>query len=217
MLTAHAAEGLARLNDLLPLAARQAVLPVPLRDLHRSILRGFAGSGAPPNRDRLAALPGIADLDAALQELAALDLVVLEPGGTGVVGAYPFTLDERVHRVSVNGHSVFAMCALDALSVAPMFDVATRIDSACHVSGEPLVVDMQGAAVLGVQPVAPVVGIRWQSTSGCAAQSLCLEMVFLRDCATASGWQQQDPASISLFALDEAVAIGSAFFSPLTG
>ncbi len=132
-----------------------------------------------------------------------------------VAGAYPFTAEPRVHRVQVGGHTVYAMCALDALSVAPMFETCTRIDSRCHVSERPIVIQMEAAGVIDAQPASPWVGIRWQATSGCAAQSLCMEMVFLYDRATAEAWQQEDPDNISIFDLPDAVAFGAAFFRPL--
>lgn len=209
------AAALDQLNSLLPLAARQAALAPPLRALHRDILRHFVQTGVAPARAGLvAASPGIEDIDAALAQLAADDLVVLGPQHT-VTGAYPFTAEPRVHRVQVNGHGVHAMCALDALSVAALFDTETRIDSRCHVSGAPIVIRMQGERVLAAQPQAPWLGIRWQATSGCAAQSLCLEMVFLQDGATATAWRREDPDNISIFDLPDAVAFGAAFFRPL--
>jgi len=216
-LSPNAAAGLDRLNGLLPLASRQAALDAPLRALHRCILRSFVTAGAPPPRADLAENPGVADIDTALQHLADNDLVVLTPDRNAIAGAYPFTLEERVHRVRVNGHGVRAMCALDALSIAPMFNVPAHIESACHVSAEPVMIDMQGREIVGAQPAAPVVGIRWQGTSGCAAQSLCLEMVFLRDMALAKAWQEQDPGNISLYSLAEAVDLGAAFFCSLPG
>lgn len=206
-----------QLNGLLPLQQRQAALDAPLRDLHRAILRGFVETGTPPARTDIAARPGIGDVDAALKRLAGDDLVVLNPERDAVTGAYPFTIESRVHRVRVNGHTVHAMCALDALSVAPMFDTETHIDSRCHVSGEPIAIDMQGTRVTQARPEAPWVGIRWQGTSGCAAQSLCMEMVFLRDAATAQAWRAQDPDNISVFNLPDAIRFGAAFFRPLLG
>ena len=74
---------------------------------------------------------------------------------------------------------------------------------------------MSGADVLESILERPYVGIRWQSTSGCAAQSLCLEMVFLADRATAESWRQDDPGNIDVFTLRDAVAFGAAFFRPL--
>jgi hypothetical protein len=107
------------------------------------------------------------------------------------------------------------MCALDALSVAPMFGTRTGVDSRCHVTGRPIEIHMQDIRVISAQPASPWIGIRWQGISGCAAQSLCLEMVFLFDQATAEGWRRQDRENISIVDLPGAVAFGAAFFRPL--
>jgi mercuric reductase len=208
-------DALDRLNSLLPLAGNQQRLPAALRELHRLILQGFAEHGHPPSREAMAERLGDVPVDEALQQLAADDLVVLSQDRREVTGAYPFTVEERVHTVSINGRQLHAMCALDALSVAPMFDAATTVRSRCHVSGEPVEITMQGDRVTSSRPDRPWLGIRWQGTSGCAAQSLCLEMVFLRDEATARAWQAQDRENISILDLPSAVRLGSAFFSPL--
>ena len=208
-------ENLDRLNSLLPLAENQHRLEATLRELHRKILQGFAVHGCPPSREEMATCLGDTPVDAALQQLASDDLVVLSPDRQEVAGAYPFTMDERVHTVSVNGHQSHAMCALDALSVAPMFNATTTVKSRCHVTGDPVEVGMRGETVLSVSPGQPWVGIRWQGPSGCAAQSLCLDMVFLRDRATAEGWQSQDSGNISILDLPSAVVMGAAFFRPL--
>ena len=204
-----------QLNLLLPLRERQQALPPELRDLHRAVLHGFAGSGRPPARVEIAARPAIRNVDAALQRLAADDLIVLTADRQQLSGAYPFTTESRVHRVQLNGHTVHAMCALDALAIAPMFGAGTHIDSRCHVSGVPVSIHMQGCRVVYAEPPAPWIGIRWQGTSGCAAHSLCLEMVFLRDRDTAGQWQRRSPESISLFDLRRAIRLGMAFFCPL--
>jgi mercuric reductase len=204
-----------RLNSLLPLKARQDRLDPVLRKLHRAILEGFFRTGNPLSREQLSDQLGNSAVDAALQQLASDDLIVLGPDRRQLAGVYPFTTEERVHRVLVNGHTVHAMCALDALSVAPMFNTATRVDSRCHVTGAPIEIHMQGTELLSALPADPYVGIRWQGTSGCAAQSLCLEMLFLRDRATALAWQQEDIANMSIFDLPAAVAFGAAFFTPL--
>jgi mercuric reductase len=208
-------DALDRLNSLLPLAGNQQRLPAALRELHRLILQGFAEHGHPPSRGAMAEQLGDAPVDEALQQLAADDLVVLSPHGREVTGAYPFTVEERVHTVSINDRQLHAMCALDALSVAPMFDAVTTVRSRCHVSGETVEIAMQGDRVTSSHPDRPWLGIRWQGTSGCAARSLCLEMVFLRNEATARAWQAQDSENISILDLPSAVRLGSAFFCPL--
>ncbi|MDX2476354.1 MAG: organomercurial lyase [Gammaproteobacteria bacterium] len=208
-------ESLQRLNGLLPLKARQDGLEPALKELHRNILRSFAAIGRPLSRAQIAEQVGADGVDDALMQLAENDLVVLSDDKQKVTGAYPFTVEERKHRVNVNGQDVYAMCALDALSVAPMCQASTRILSQCHVTDTPVEIQMNAAKVLLAQPEDVHVGIRWQSTSGCAAKNLCMEMVYLKDAATAQAWQQQDSENISIYALDEAVDFGAAFFNPL--
>lgn len=204
-----------KLNSLLPLRARQSQLEPQLRGLHIAVLRNFATAGRPLSLDEVTQQLGDADVDAALARLAADDLVVLSPDDSQIVGAYPFTAEERVHKVLVNGHTVHAMCALDALAIAPMFATATRIDSRCHVTDTPVEIHMQGKSLLSAMPGTVHVGIHWQGTSGCAANSLCMEMVFLADAETAQRWQQQDSENISVYQLPDAVSFAAAYFRPL--
>ena len=208
-------QALDRLNGLLPLKQRQACLPPLLRELHREILRSFYFHGQPLSRQQIAAQLQGDDVDGALRRLADDDLLVLAPDGKTIAGAYPFTLEQRAHRVTANGQDLRAMCALDALSVAPMFNASTRVDSRCHVQGVAIGIHMQNEEVLATVPEQPYVGIRWQGTAGCAAQSLCLEMVFLCDQTTAENWQAGDRTNSDIFTLPEAVAFGSGFFRPL--
>jgi hypothetical protein len=209
------AAALEKLNSLLPLKARQSLLQPQYRNLHIAVLRQFATTGQPLSRDQVAQQVGDADVTAALARLANDDLVVLTPDRRDIVGAYPFTAEERVHTVLVNGHTVHAMCALDALAIAPMFETATRIESRCHVTGTPVEIRMQGEELLSAKPGDVRVGIHWQGTSGCAAQSLCLEMVFLGDAETAQQWQQQDSDNTSVYDLPDAVRFAAAYFRPL--
>ena len=204
-----------KLNSLLPLKTRQSQLEPQLRGLHIAVLRQFATAGRPLSRYEVAQQLGDGDVDEALARLAADDLVVLAPDRSQIVGAYPFTAEEREHKVLVNGQTVHAMCALDALAIAPMFETATRIDSRCHVTDMPVEIHMQGETLLSAKPGEVHVGIHWQGTSGCAAQTLCMEMVFLADAETAQRWQQQDSDNISIYELPDAVTFAGAYFRPL--
>ncbi len=202
-----------RLNGLLPLAARQRALDGKLRQLHRDILHSLAHTGRALNHAEMA--ERVPNVDVALTRLAADDLVVLDNQGRYVVGAYPMSVEDTPHQLQLNGIRVNAMCAVDALSVAPMFAVEVDIQSRCHVTGEPVHIVMQGDEVRQASPAELRVGVRWQDTKTCAAHSLCMEMVYLKDDATALAWQNGETDNISLFTLDEAVAFGCAFFLPL--
>ncbi len=215
-MAADIAAAVARLNDQLPLQARQQALPAPLVEVHRALLRSLAERGRPLSRDEIGEILPDGAVDPALRRLGHDDLAVLSPGGSEALGAYPMTVESTPHRLRLGAVSVNAMCALDALSVAPMFGTEVEIDSRCHLTGEPIHVRQRDHEILEASPSTEVrVGVRWQQPSGPAAHSMCMEMVFLKDAATARSWQAGDTTNISLFTLSEAVDFGAAFFKPL--
>ena len=204
-----------RLNSQLPLKERQAQLSPALKALHQAILHSLAMHGTVLPTDEMAALVGDAEVAAAIQTLAAQDLIVLDGSATKVVGAYPLTTEVTPHRLRIGDHSLYAMCALDAVSVAPMFATEVRITSHCHVTGEAVHIHMRGADVIDSKPAEVIIGIRWQMPCGVAAHSMCTEMVFLKDSKTAHQWQGDELENISVFTLVEAIEFGMAFFMPL--
>ena len=108
-----------KLNGLLPLAARQQQLDVELKQLHKAILKSFVEQGRPLPVSAAAGHLAHHSVQQAFQILAQLDLVVLDGEQQMIMGAYPLTYEVTSHVVEVNGHKINAMCALDALSVAP--------------------------------------------------------------------------------------------------
>lgn len=208
---------LERLNALLPLKQRQDSLSAKRKRIHQRILRSLALEGVAPTLKQLARRVGVSDgLEDALQSLVAQDLIVLSKSGTAVAGAYPMTTEETPHKVNISSRSIYAMCALDAVSIAPMFDVAVTIHSVCRVTGRSIEIQQDAKGLLNAQPSREVkVGIRWQQPGGCAAHSLCTEMVFLKDSVTAGQWQNGDDENISVLSLDEAISVGKRFFKPL--
>lgn len=228
------AQALRRLDDLLPLKARQDSLAPAQRQLHREILRSLVERGRCLGNEEIAKVAGGDEAGAlAVAVLGANDLVVrgglsvadartgrpvvLDAMGAEVVGAYPVTLEKTPHRIRVNGHDLFAMCAVDALAVATLFAAEVEIESACHVTGEPILIHQRRKEVVKSAPSARDVrvGVRWQRVVTTAAHSLCRQMVFLKDAATAAAWQGSDPASIDIFTVAEAIDFGEAFFTPL--
>lgn len=219
------------LESLLPLPRKHRELSPALRSVHRIILRSLVDTGKPPTQARIAGIVGSkAAALHALGTLQAADLVVLSgpvtynektrqhaaDAAAEIVGAYPMTTAGTPHRVISSGQAVNAMCAVDALSIGPMFGRETLIESKCHATGTPILIRQNGAAVLEASPSADIqVGIRWQSLNGCAAKTICAEMVFLRDAATAEAWRKTDPESIDILTLAEAIELGTAFFTPL--
>lgn len=209
-------QAIERLHSQLPLRARQQALSPELVKVHRAILRSFIEQGGPLKSAEIAPMVADGDAAGALKRLSDDDLVVLDRTGQEPVGAYPMTVSDTPYRVQVAGHGFHAMCALDALSIAPMYDQEVRIESRCHVTGDPVTIVQRGMGIVEARPSRDVrVGIHWQNPSGAAAHSMCLEMIFLRDAETAVKWQGGDIDNLAVFTLDEAVAFGAGFFKPL--
>jgi hypothetical protein len=205
-----------RLNSQLPLKARQDKLSPQLKAAHQNVLYSLIKQGRPPTENELAQQIGKENVQAGLRTLGEADLIVLDAEGKHPLGAYPVTVETTPHKITVNGNTIHAMCALDAVSVAPMFDAEVHIESTCHVSNTPITIRMQDDNVLDAKPSFDVtVGIRWQMPLGSAAHSMCMEMVFLKDHQAAKAWQDGDTDNISLFSLPAAVAFGKAFFLSL--
>lgn len=204
-----------RLNRILPLAANQHALDASLQRLHRAILHAYIDQGRTLNRGEMA--PYVDDLDQAVSTLKHADLVVFNDSGEPI-GAYPFSMEERIHRVSVNGHTVHCMCALDALAVSPMFNMPTEITSQCHVTNDSITIQQQGLVMLNEADVSHIYfGINWSATSenSCCADSLCTEMIFLKNGFVADSWLAEIPDQRQIFPLNDAIEFAARFFVPL--
>ena len=204
-----------RLTDILPLQARQQDCSDEIKALHQQILGSFVKQGHILTIEQMATQ--VSDLEQAVNVLKSHDLVVFSRDGEPV-GAYPFTMDAREHKVRINGHQVYAMCALDDLAVSPMFGLDAQVSSTCRVTGDPVTIKQSGKAIKNKDKAGAVhFGIIWgaASTCFCCADSLCMEMMFLRDTDIAENWLAEDPDNREIFTLDEEVEFGARFFVPL--
>ena len=87
-----------------------------------ALLQLYAEDGRAPSRSALAERAELSEttIPSLLEELRRRDLVVLD--GERIVGAYPFTDRETGHRVTLDGHVLNSMCAVDALGIGAMTD-----------------------------------------------------------------------------------------------
>ena len=205
---------LARLVSLLPLAPRQASLPRPLRLLHRAILHSFAEKGRALSNAEIQALVPDHSPAVALWTLASLDLVVLKHDGS-LAGAYPLITEPTPHDILINGNWLWAMCAMDALAVAPLFDTSVEIGSECPITGAKIRLRMRGEQVLDVRPGPDVqLGIWWRQPYTNAARNFCTGVMFLRDVDAARAWRD-GRADYEFASLPVAVEVAARFFRPL--
>src|ERR671925_127841 len=139
-------------------AARRARLSGPERELYFSILRRFATSGRPSKVevDEVADRLGV-DSERTLATLAREDLVHLGCDREIAV-AYPFSGRPTRHWVRFpDGHETYAMCAIDALGIAPMFEEPIEITSHDPWSGNEVNVRVTPEAVAEWRPKSTVV------------------------------------------------------------
>ena len=178
------------------------------------ILSSYVEQGRTLNKSEISDQVG--NLDNVINTLRINDMVVFDTNDEPV-GAYPFTMEKRAHKVKVNGHTVYAMCALDALAISPMFKLQTHIDSSCQVSGESISIDQLDQKVLNSKENTGVhFGINWNSAAdNCCATSLCNEMIFLKNDHIADSWYDEDSHNREIFTLNEAIDFASQFFTPL--
>lgn len=206
---------LKRLQRILPLKQKQNECGKQIRELHQQVLRSFVIRGRILTREEMA--QHVSNLEDAVSVLRSSDMVTFSGDGNPL-GAYPFTMEAREHKVRVNRHQVYAMCALDALAVSPMFGMKTQINSRCRVTGDPVNIQQSGKTIENPDKTGDVhFGIDWgaaDADSSCA-NSLCMEMIFLRDSDVARQWLGDGSGDREIFTLPEAVEFACRFFVPL--
>ncbi|MBE9516761.1 MAG: alkylmercury lyase family protein [Proteobacteria bacterium] len=196
---------LSRLGALLPLSSRIASLTDQQRQCYQSVCYGLLARAIPIILEG----PALEDV----QQLAELDLVVLDSENEQVLGAYPVTTEVTPHHLGIGSRDLYAMCAFDAVSIAPLLKQRVEIESVCAVSKDVVSLVQEGSRVLACSSDDLHIGIGWQDTNACAAHSLCRDMVFLASRELAEQWQQGRTASI--LTLAQAIEAGSQFFAPV--
>jgi len=214
-MSAKVDKALNRLKTILPLKDRQEQCSAPIKELHQNVLRSFVTRGRILSREEMAQY--VDNLEEAIRVLTSHDMVVFSENGDPI-GAYPFTMEAREHKVRVNGRQVYAMCALDALAVSPMFETKTQVNSICRITGDPVTIEQSGKTIENLDESGDIhFGIIWGAASdgACVADSLCMEMMFLLDNTVANQWLAEDLDNREIFTLPEAVEFGARFFVPL--
>jgi len=167
------------------------------RTVHQAILRAFAATGHPPTREDLdaAATDTPGRTAAALRALHNTDAIRLAPDGKVAV-AYPFSATPTRHRVRIGdpaeGVDVHAMCAIDALGIAPMLDEHTRTESVDAATGQPITVTISGGETLW-EPASAVVFVGAEAAGGPSADCCCDYLNFFTDRQTAQRWADAHP------------------------
>lgn len=194
--------------------ARRACLTDSERELYFWILRRFATRGRPSGAEtrKAAARLGL-EVEGALATLAREDLVHCGSDGEIIV-AYPFSGRVSSYRVLfADGHEVHAMCAIDALGIAPMFEQTIEIRSHDPLTGAAFQAKVAPGDAASWEPdtavvVAGVLDRQADSCSGC-----CPVLNFFVSTDSAERWLSEHPhVRGQVMTVDDAIASGRAVF-----
>lgn len=202
-------------------AWRTRALPLEpvAKAVHQVILRAIATTGQPPAASDLAAVTVGSGRTSAevLKALHDLDAIRLDTDRRIAV-AYPFSTDPTRHRVQIaNQVNVHAMCAIDALGIAPMLGLNTRINSTDATTGQPVTVTTIEGRTSWYPPGA-VAFIGTTAGAGPSAGSCCNYLNFFTDEAAAKEWTDAHPhVPGQVLHQKDAEALALRLFGPLLG
>ena len=194
--------------------ARRARLSEAERELYFWILRRFASKGRPSSNELRATAGRLRlDAEAALATLSRDDLVHRGSDGEVTV-AYPFSGRETAHHVRFpTGHEVGAMCAIDALGIAPMLGQRIDVKSRDPLSGEEILAQVGPDGTPEWSPESAVVvagAIRSQDDACCGC---CPVLNFFASPTSAERWLAEHPeVRGNTISISEAAAAGRAVF-----
>jgi len=186
-----------KLREEFPLEHRVTNAIPEIQAAYVQVLRHWLERAAPPRTDIVSA--------AALDALAAMDAIVVDTHG---IGCYPFsTRDTGIH-VRIEGRSVWAMCALDALAIPRLSHKASRVTARCTVCRCHLTVPVEpnGSVEQAASEGIRVVRVPHGPKDGPCCESLCPAIQFLcKHCSVPSGGES--------YTLPEAAALANRFFA----
>lgn len=119
----------------------------------------------------LAAAAGVplAEVEAALRELAEQDVVALIPGTSFVWLAHPFSAAAAPYRITSGERSWDAICIWDALGVLALVDRDGRVEARCPDCNHELTVEVRAGAVAAPEAYVAHYGVparRWYEDVG---------------------------------------------------
>jgi len=198
---------------------RWAGISDPEEIIRKAILRHFIKTGKAPDAKDISASTGltVADINGCLPQLRHRDLIVLDDQGT-VVGAYPFSNRKTEHSVTINGVTINAMCAIDALGAGAMTENDSLIRSRCRQCGQGIEITTteNGRRIQSATPAHAVVWSGVEDIDACAADTQCTVMAMFCSDDHLSTWRRQTkPAAKGhRLTLAEGLEAGRAIFQP---
>jgi Alkylmercury lyase len=197
--------------------ARQRKLPPAPRQLHQHILRHFALQATAPEPARLREWAQQLDIELgeALNQLVSVDLIETDPATAQLLGAYPFSVIPRGHKVQLaDGPTVEAYCAIDALGIPAMLNRDVVISSRDPQTGQPIRITVTNEQAIW-RPAEAVVLLGSGPSCGPSACQSCPYITFHSSPATAAVHLQAAHLAGEILTQPQALAAGALLFGEL--
>ena len=197
-----------RTSDLKELAAR---ITAPMRTTGgRAFLEvvpptlDLLAGGKPASPEEIAAAAGKPQEEVR----AALDrFPSAEWDEQGRVVGLGLTLQLTPHRLELEGRTLFAWCALDALLFPVLLSRPASIESPCRGTGEPVHIEVTPAGIEAVEPPSAVVSIVAACDLANFRRVSCNNTHFFSSPEAASRWLEKHPEA-SILPAEDAFRVG---------
>jgi alkylmercury lyase len=111
------------------------------------------------------------------------------------------------HRLELEGRTLFAWCALDALLFPALLGHPTSIESPCRGTGEPVHIEVTPAGIEAVEPPSAVVSIVAARDVATVRSVGCNNTHFFSSPEAASRWLEKHPEA-TILPVEDAFRLG---------
>ena len=168
------------------------------------------GKPASPEKIATTSAKSLEDVQAALERFPSA-----EWDEQGRVVGLGLTLQLTPHRLEVEGRTLFAWCALDALLFPILLERPASIESPCRGTGESVHIEVTSAEIEAVEPTAAVVSIVAARDLANFRRVSCNNAHFFSSPEAASRWLEKHPEA-TILSVEDAFRLGRLIAEGLT-
>jgi alkylmercury lyase len=125
----------------------------------------------------------------------------------GRVVGLGLTLHLTPHRLELEGHTLFAWCALDALLLPVLLGRPASIESPCRGTGEPVHIEVKPAGIEAAEPPSTVVSVVVAQDLASVRSVGCNNTHFFSTLGAASRWLEKHPEA-TIVPVEDAFRLG---------
>jgi alkylmercury lyase len=121
-----------------------------------------------------------------------------------VIGFWGLSIRPMPHRITVNGHALYAWCAWDTLFLPELLDAPAEIESHCPATGQRITLTVNGTEVTTHDPAGTVLSFlhRDEPFDADTIRTFCHYVHFFASPEAAAQWTNQHRGTFTLSLAD---------------